>query len=63
MLLFIKVCLEKLFCFFYWERKYFMLIELIEFLIVNFGLVSVLFGIGRYVVFGVVGNGVLIWVD
>lgn len=62
MLLFIKVCLEKLF-FFYWERKYFMLIELIEFLIVNFGLVSVLFGIGRYVVFGVVGNGVLIGVD
>lgn len=40
-----------------------MLIELIEFLIVNFGLVSVLFGIGRYVVFGVVGNGVLIGVD
>lgn len=62
MLLFIKVCLEKLF-FFYWERKYFMLIELIEFLIVYFGLVSVLFGIGRYVVFGVVGNGVLIGVD
>lgn len=62
MLLFIKVSLEKLF-FFYWERKYFMLIELIEFLIVNFGLVSVLFGIGRYVVFGVVGNGVLIGVD
>lgn len=62
MLLFIKVCLEKLF-FFYWEKKYFMLIELIEFLIVNFGLVSVLFGIGRYVVFGVVGNGVLIGVD
>lgn len=62
MLLFIKVCLEKLF-FFYWERKYFMLIELIEFLIVNFGLVSVLFGIGRYVVFGVVGNGILIGVD
>lgn len=62
MLLFIKVCLEKLF-FFYWEKKYFMLIELIEFLIVNFGLVSVLFGIGRYIVFGVVGNGVLIGVD
>lgn len=62
MLLFIKVRLEKLF-FFYWERKYFMLIELIEFLIVYFGLVSVLFGIGRYVVFGVVGNGVLIGVD
>lgn len=62
MLLFIKVCLEKLF-FFYWEKKYFMLIELIEFLIVYFGLVSVLFGIGRYVVFGVVGNGVLIGVD
>lgn len=62
MLLFIKVSLEKLF-FFYWERKYFMLIELIEFLIVYFGLVSVLFGIGRYVVFGVVGNGVLIGVD
>lgn len=62
MLLFIKVCLEKFF-FFYWEKKYFMLIELIEFLIVNFGLVSVLFGIGRYVVFGVVGNGVLIGVD
>lgn len=63
MLLFIKVSLEKLFFFFYWERKYFMLIELIEFLIVYFGLVSVLFGIGRYVVFGVVGNGVLIGVD
>lgn len=62
MLLFIKVSLEKLF-FFYWEKKYFMLIELIEFLIVYFGLVSVLFGIGRYVVFGVVGNGVLIGVD
>lgn len=62
MLLFIKVSLEKL-LFFYWERKYFMLIELIEFLIVYFGLVSVLFGIGRYVVFGVVGNGVLIGVD
>lgn len=62
MLLFIKVSLEKL-VFFYWERKYFMLIELIEFLIVYFGLVSVLFGIGRYVVFGVVGNGVLIGVD
>lgn len=62
MLLFFKVSLEKLF-FFYWERKYFMLIELIEFLIVYFGLVSVLFGIGRYVVFGVVGNGVLIGVD
>lgn len=62
MLLFIKVCLEKFF-FFYWEKKYFMLIELIEFLIVNFGLVSVLFGIGRYIVFGVVGNGVLIGVD
>lgn len=62
MLLFIKVCLEKFF-FFYWEKKYFMLIELIEFLIVYFGLVSVLFGIGRYVVFGVVGNGVLIGVD
>lgn len=62
MLLFIKVSLEKLF-FFYWEKKYFMLIELIEFLIVNFGLVSVLFGIWRYVVFGVVGNGVLIGVD
>lgn len=62
MLLFIKVSLEKLF-FFYWERKYFMLIELIEFLIVYFGLVSVLFGIGGYVVFGVVGNGVLIGVD
>lgn len=40
-----------------------MLIELIEFLIVYFGLVSVLFGIGGYVVFGVVGNGVLIGVD
>lgn len=62
MLLFFKVSLEKLF-FFYWERKYFMLIELIEFLIVYFGLVSVLFGIGRYIVFGVVGNGVLIGVD
>lgn len=62
MLLFFKVSLEKLF-FFYWERKYFMLIELIEFLIVYFGLVSVLFWIGRYVVFGVVGNGVLIGVD